>query len=78
MKHRSCLAAALTLTLTLCAAIATAQVAPSAEQVARYTGLHAAAQRGDLAAIARERAAGADPNARDPQGRTSASSARTD
>jgi len=49
---------------------ACAQVAPSAEQSARYTGLHAAAQRGDTAAIARALADRADPNARDPQGRT--------
>jgi uncharacterized protein len=47
-----------------------AQVAPSAEQSARYTGLHAAAQRGDTAAIARALAERADPNARDAQGRT--------
>ena len=66
MRRRLCLAA----TLMLGAGVATAQVAPSAEQVARYSGLHAAAQRGDLATIARERAAGADLNARDPQGRT--------
>jgi len=66
VRRRLCLAA----TLMLGAGVATAQVAPSAEQVARYSGLHAAAQRGDLATIARERAAGADLNARDPQGRT--------
>ena len=47
-----------------------AQTAPSAEQAARYTGLHAAAQRGDLAAIERLLAAKADPNARDAHGRT--------
>ncbi len=47
-----------------------AQVAPSGEQSARYTGLHAAALRGNVAAIGQLLAAPADPNARDPQGRT--------
>jgi ankyrin repeat protein len=47
-----------------------AQVAPSALESAGYTGLHAAAQRGDLAALARAFAAKADPNARDSHGRT--------
>lgn len=49
---------------------ALAQTAPSAEQSARYTGLHAAAQRGDVAAIERLLAAKADPNASDAHGRT--------
>jgi uncharacterized protein len=48
-----------------------AQVAPSADEAARYTGAHAAAWRGDLpalkAALAR---GGADVNARDGYGRT--------
>jgi len=47
-----------------------AQTAPDAEQVARYTGLHAAAQRGDLAQLDRLLAAKADVNVRDPHGRT--------
>lgn len=47
-----------------------AQTAPSADASARYTGLHAAAQRGDLAAIDRLLAAKADPNATDAHGRT--------
>jgi len=49
---------------------AQAQTAPNAEQVARYTDLHAAAQRGDLAQLDRLLAAKADVNARDPHGRT--------
>lgn len=49
---------------------AVAQTAPGADEAAKYTGLHAAAQRGDLAAIDRLLAAKADPNARDGHGRT--------
>ncbi len=47
-----------------------AQVAPSAAEVARYTGLHAAAHRGDLALLEDLIAARADLNARDAYGRT--------
>jgi uncharacterized protein len=47
-----------------------AQTAPSAEQAARYTGLHAAAQRGDIAAVAQQLTAKAGLNSRDGQGRT--------
>ena len=47
-----------------------AQVAPSAAEVAAYTGLHAAAQKGDAAKIDRLAAAKADLNARDGNGRT--------
>ena len=47
-----------------------AQVAPGAAEVARYTGLHAAAYRGDLAQLEKLIAAGADLNARDGHGRT--------
>jgi uncharacterized protein len=49
---------------------AAAQTAPGAAEIARYTGLHAAAQRGDLAALKQALAAKADVNARDPHGRT--------
>ena len=49
---------------------AAAQTAPSAAEAARYTGLHAAAWRGDAARIAQLLAAGADVNARDGHGRT--------
>ena len=50
-----------------------AQTAPSAAEAARYSGLHAAAHRGDVAAIQRLVAADTAPsalNARDPHGRT--------
>lgn len=47
-----------------------AQVGPNAAEAAAYQGLHAAAQRGDAAHIARLAAARADLNARDPHGRT--------
>lgn len=49
---------------------AVAQVAPSAAEVAAYSGLHAAAQKGDIAKIDRLAAAKADLNARDSNGRT--------
>lgn len=49
---------------------ASAQVAPTAADVARYAGLHAAAHHGDAAQLARLIAARADPNARDSHGRT--------
>jgi len=52
----------------LFAAVAGAQVAPSAAQVARYTGLHAAAWSGDAAAVAK--AAPGALEARDSHGRT--------
>ncbi|HSD54499.1 MAG TPA: ankyrin repeat domain-containing protein [Burkholderiales bacterium] len=49
---------------------ANAQVPPSAADVARYTGLHAAAASGNLAEIERLVASGADREARDGNGRT--------
>ena len=49
---------------------AIAQSPPTPAEQARYTGLHAAAQRGDAARIASLLAAGADPNPRDGHGRT--------
>ena len=49
---------------------AEAQVPPSAAEVAQYRGLHAAAHAGDLAAMRRLAAAGADLEARDGNGRT--------
>ncbi len=49
---------------------ATAQVPPTAAEVARYSGLHAAAHRGDMAELNRLIAAKADLNARDTYGRT--------
>ena len=62
-------AAAVILLLTMTAPVA-AQVAPSAAEAARYTGLHAAAHRGDLATLEKLIAERADVNARDAYGRT--------
>lgn len=58
------------LALILSAGFATAQVAPSAPEIAAYSGLHRAAQDGDVAAVARLAAAGADLEVRDSRGRT--------
>jgi ankyrin repeat protein len=57
---------------TLAAALppAAAQTAPTAQEAARYTGLHAAAWQGDLPRAERLIDTGADVNARDPHGRT--------
>jgi uncharacterized protein len=52
------------------ASAAHAQVPPSAAELDAYTGLHAAAARGDAAEIARLAAGGADMNARDSYRRT--------
>ena len=49
---------------------ASAQTAPSATEAAAYTGLHAAAQKGDIAKIEKVAATKADLNARDSNGRT--------
>ena len=49
---------------------AMAQVAPTASEAAAYTGLHAAAQKGDVAKIERLAASKADLDARDSNGRT--------
>ena len=54
----------------LAPAMASAQVPPTAAEVARYSGLHAAAHKGDIAEIERLIAAKSDLNARDPYGRT--------
>ncbi len=47
-----------------------AQVPPSASQVAAYSGLHAAAQRGDVVAVERLAVSRAVREARDGEGRT--------
>jgi uncharacterized protein len=47
-----------------------AQIPPSPDEVARYSGLHAAAANGDVAAIEHLIAGGTDINARDGQWRT--------
>jgi uncharacterized protein len=49
---------------------ALAQTPPSASERAAYSGLHAAAARGDVAEIRKLLAAKADPNAKDNAGRT--------
>ena len=49
---------------------AKAQVAPSATEAARYTGLHAAAHKGDLVQLKKLLASEARVNAQDPFGRT--------
>jgi hypothetical protein len=57
--------------LLLASVPAAAQTPPSAQQVAQYGGLHAAAWQGNAARIAQLlAAAGADPNSRDSHGRT--------
>ncbi len=47
-----------------------AQIAPSPDDIGRYRGLHAAAASGDVAATARLLDQEADPNLRDPDGRS--------
>lgn len=49
---------------------ASAQVAPAAPEVAAYTGLHAAAHRGDMAELRLRLGAGANLEQRDGHGRT--------
>ena len=46
------------------------QTAPRVDEVARFSALHAAAYRGDVAALRQALAGGADVNARDGHGRT--------
>ena len=54
----------------LAASVASAQVPPSAAETAAYTGLHAAAHKGEVDAIEKLVAGGAKPNERDARGRT--------
>ena len=61
----ACLAAGLVL-----AAPASAQVPPTASEIAAYQGLHAAAARGDATGLQRLLAARPDVNMRDAHGRT--------
>ena len=56
--------------MLLLAGVAHAQVAPGSGEVARYTGMLAAAAVGDAAEIKRLAAGGADRNLRDAYGRT--------
>jgi ankyrin repeat protein len=68
MNHRLLITALLL--ATSFAVPVTAQVAPSATEAAAYTGLHAAAHRGDAAQLARLMASGAALDATDARGRT--------
>ncbi len=56
--------------LLVCASHVFAQIPPNASDLAAYQGLHAAAARGDIAAIGALFAKGADPRARDAYQRT--------
>lgn len=56
--------------LPVSSTLAWAQVGPSASETAKYTGLHAAAQRGDVALIQRLAAKPETLNATDTHGRT--------
>lgn len=60
----------LALSLTFGSVGAMAQVAPSAAEAAAYTGLHAAAHKGDVAKVQRLAASGAALNGTDGYGRT--------
>jgi ankyrin repeat protein len=69
------LTVAITLSITLGLALlattpAAAQVAPTASEAAAYSGLHAAAHKGDVAKLRQLFAAGAPVNVRDGYGRT--------
>jgi ankyrin repeat protein len=61
---------ALTLLLAILAAPATAQNAPSREELSVYAGLHEAAAKGDVAGIERLIASGEKPNIQDSKSRT--------
>jgi ankyrin repeat protein len=63
-------AALVCMALAVIAPTALAQVAPSAAEVARYSGLHAAAHRGELPQVRKLLSGGAPVDARDPYGRT--------
>jgi ankyrin repeat protein len=72
MRRRACLQLGLAVACGLGLGLprAQAQVGPTPAEAARYTGLHAAAQKGDVAQIQKLAAAGAALNARDGNGRT--------
>lgn len=69
-RHKFARAGQIILAMAMLAGSAQAQIAPSAAEVARYTGLHAVAHRGDVLWVEKKLAGGADVNARDPFGRT--------
>ena len=60
----------ITALLTLIGGFAAAQVPPNAQEIARYTGLHAAAHQGNVAVIQTAATSRADLNVRDGYGRT--------
>ena len=64
------LAATSALLFCIGAGVASAQVAPTADGIAGYTGLLQAAARGDAGEVRRLAAGGADVNAREAYGRT--------
>jgi hypothetical protein len=64
------LIAGCTVSVVSSAAPALAQTSPRASEAAAYRGLHAAAHNGDIAAVRRLAAEGADLEARDGSGRT--------
>ncbi|CAN5556166.1 ankyrin repeat domain-containing protein [soil metagenome] len=68
MLRRAAMTAALGFTFMSMPALG--QVAPTPAEVAQYKGLHAAAQRGDVAQIDKLVAAGQELNGRDSNGRT--------
>ena len=70
IRMQRVLAQFLALIICTAAGVASAQVAPTASEIAGYTGLHAAAARGDAPAIGKLAATKADVNARDAYGRT--------
>ena len=70
MMLRRVLAQFLVLRFCLVAGIACAQVAPTSAEIAGYTGLLAAAARGDVAGIGKLVAAKTEVNVRDAYGRT--------
>ena len=69
-RRRAAVLSAALAAVALTAARVQAQVAPSAAESARYGGLHAAAQAGDVARIRELVRSGADLGARDGHGRT--------
>lgn len=62
--------ALLSLVLAAAAPVSNAQVAPSPSEIQAYSGVHAAAHRGDVAEISRLQQAGVNIDARDAHGRT--------
>ncbi len=73
MAHRTQILAwptAVLIAMSVMAGTAQAQVAPSAAEVGRYSGLHTAAHKGDTQQLKKLLASGVNANTRDPYGRT--------